>query len=261
MTQVFDAYARYYDLLYQDKDYVAEAEFIATQLRRHQTVAKHVLELGCGTGIHAEYLARKGFHVHGIDLSAEMLAKAEVRKASLPPDIATRLSFSQGDVRTVRTGTQYDAVISLFHVMSYQNSNADLAAAFETAKLHLRQGGVFMFDYWYGPAVLLQKPEVRVKRLGDEYIDVLRIAEPVMHFAENVVDVNYSVIIKTKSTGEVRQLNETHSMRYLFLPEIPLLPNDGEWGNWTHTSWLKDVAPSEQDWAGFSVVHLLSVSK
>lgn len=255
MTQVFDAYARYYDLLYRDKDYAAEAEFVAAQLQRHQPAGKRVLELGCGTGIHAEYLARQGFHVHGIDLSAEMLAKAEARKASLPPEIAARLSFSQGDVRTARTGAQYDAVISLFHVMSYQNSNADLAAAFETAAQHLGSGGVFMFDYWYGPAVLLQKPEVRVKRLGDEHIEVLRIAEPVVRLAENVVDVNYSVIIKTKATGEVRQVNETHSMRYLFLPEISLLPNGGEWGDCTSTAWLKDVAPTEQDWAGFSVVH------
>ncbi|UCV06661.1 class I SAM-dependent DNA methyltransferase [Dechloromonas denitrificans] len=255
MTQVFDVYARYYDLLYRDKDYASEAGFVAEQLRRHQPAGSRILELGCGTGIHAEYLARKGFHVHGVDLSAEMLVKAEARKASLPPEIAACLSFSQGDVRTVRVGAQFDAVVSLFHVMSYQNSNADLAAAFATAAQHLGPGGVFMFDYWYGPAVLLQKPEVRVKRLGDDQIEVLRIAEPVLRLAENVVDVNYSVIIKTKASCEVRQINETHSMRYLFLPEIPQLASGPEWASCTSTAWLKDVVPTEQDWAGFSVIH------
>lgn len=254
MTQVFDAYARYYDLLYRDKDYAAEAEFVAAQLRRHQPAGRRILELGCGTGIHAEYLARQGFLVHGVDLSAEMLAKAEARKASLPAEIAERLTFSQGDVRTVRVDGTFDAVVSLFHVMSYQNSNADLAAAFATAAHHLASGGVFMFDYWYGPAVLLQKPEVRVKRLGDDQIEVIRIAEPVLRLAENVVDVNYSVLIKTKASGEVRQVDETHSMRYLFLPEIPQLAQGPEWGASTSTAWLKDVAPTEADWAGFSVI-------
>jgi SAM-dependent methyltransferase len=254
MSDVFDAYAHYYDLLYQDKDYASEAEFIAAQLRKHRPSGRRILELGCGTGIHAEYLARMGFHVHGIDLSAEMLVKAEVRKASLPPEIAARLSFAQGDVRTVRTGAQYDAVISLFHVMSYQNSNSDMVAAFATAAAHLVADGVFMFDYWYGPAVLLQKPEVRVKRLGDEQIEVVRIAEPVMRFAENLVDVNYSVIIKTKATGEVHQVNETHRMRYLFQPEIPLLAGTADWSDCSSTAWLKDTVPTEKDWAGFSVI-------
>jgi SAM-dependent methyltransferase len=256
MSQVFDAYARYYDLLYRDKDYAAEVVFLLAQLRRHQPSATRVLELGCGTGIHAEHLARRGFHVHGVDLSAEMLKKAETRKASLPSEVAARLSFSQGDARTVRTGAQYDVVISLFHVMSYQNSNADLAAAFATAAQHLGAGGVFMFDYWYGPAVLLQKPEVRVKRLGDEQIEVLRIAEPVLRAAENVVDVNYTVIITTKADGAVRQINETHSMRYLFLPEISQLANGPVWNGCTSSAWLGDVQPSEQDWTGFSVIHL-----
>ena len=78
-----------------------------------------------------------GYIVHGVDLSEAMLARAEERKAALPPEVAARLSFIYGDMRTVRTGETYDAVISLFHVMSYQTTNADLEAAFETATVHI----------------------------------------------------------------------------------------------------------------------------
>ena len=79
-----------------------------------------------------------------------MLEMAEQKRSSLAPELAHRLRFTQGDLRTVRLGERADAVISLFHVMSYQTSNADLTAAFATAREHLAEGGVFIFDCWYG---------------------------------------------------------------------------------------------------------------
>ena len=53
MNQVFDAYARYYDLLYCDKDYAAEAGYVANHIRKLLPHTTHILELGCGTGAHA----------------------------------------------------------------------------------------------------------------------------------------------------------------------------------------------------------------
>jgi SAM-dependent methyltransferase len=254
VSEVFDSYARYYDLLYRDKDYAAEVEYIVGKIREYCPSGARILELGCGTGLHAEYLARQGFQVDGIDMSIEMLARANSRKAALSPELSARLSFSQGDVRSVRTNKKYDVVISLFHVMSYQTSNVDLAAAFTTAAAHLSVDGVFMFDYWYGPAVLLQRPEARIKHLSDEQIDVVRTAEPTLRLEENIVDVNYSVNIKVKATGEVREITELHSMRYLFLPEISLFSDSKDWHDCVSTAWMKDASPISDDWAGFSVM-------
>ena len=253
MTQVFDAYARYYDLLYRDKDYAAEAGYVSALIRKHAPRAKGILELGCGTGAHAEHLARLGYSVHGVDQSAAMLAKAQARKASLPAEVAGRLSFSRGDVRSVRMDGTYDAVISLFHVMSYQTGNADLQASFATAAAHLRPGGLFVFDFWYGPAVLTQKPEVRVKRLADDKIKVTRIAEPVMRVNENVVEVNYSVFIEIAETGRIEQVQETHRMRYLWLPELALLRAGSFEERATH-AWMEESAPSAQSWAGVQIL-------
>lgn len=247
---VFNAYARYYDLLYQDKDYAGESDYVAAHIRKQAPQAQRILELGCGTGAHAEHLARMGYFVHGIDLSEGMLARAEARKASLPADVAARLSFGQGDARTVRTGEKYDAVISLFHVMSYQATNADIEAAFETAATHLSAGGVFLFDFWYGPAVLMQKPEVRVKRLEDSEIKVVRIAEPVMHVNENQVDVNYTVFIDVQSTGEMKQVQEKHKMRYLFLPELRIFAKSSDWARCESFAWMKFQELHQEDWAG-----------
>lgn len=247
---VFDAYARYYDLLYRDKDYAAEAKYVASLVREHAPRAARVLELGCGTGAHAEHLVRMGYSVHGVDLSETMLAGAAARKAGLPADLARRLSFGKGDVRTVRTGETYDAVISLFHVMSYQTTNADLAAALGTAAAHLAPGGLFLFDFWHGPAVLAQEPEERVKRLEDDVIKVTRIAKPAMRANENVVDVSYSVSIEVKASGQTQEVRETHAMRYLFVPEIKQYLEPGKWADTKTFGWLGHEPLSKEHWSG-----------
>lgn len=250
MSQVFDTYAHYYDLLYRDKDYAGESEYVAAHIRKQVPQAKRILELGCGTGAHAEHLARMGYTVHGVDMSEAMLTRAKARKATLPPEVAARLSFGLGDVRTVRTGDTYDAVISLFHVMSYQTTNADLEAAFETASMHLQAGGLFLFDFWYGSAVLTQLPEVRVKRLEDEEIKVTRVAEPMLHVNENVVDVNYTVFIEVKASKAVEQVRETHRMRYLFLPELLCFADAEVWTDFKSFGWMKLQELHQDDWAG-----------
>lgn len=253
MNRVFDTYAHYYDLLYGDKDYVAEAEYVASCIREHAPRATRILELGCGTGAHAEYLARMGYEVHGVDMSEAMLERAEARRAALPPELAARISFSHGDVRSVRTNQTYGAVISLFHVMSYQTATADIAAALHTAATHLARGGVFLFDFWYGPAVLMQKPEVRVKRLEDAAIKVTRIAEPVMQVNDNVVDVHYTVFVEFKAMQQVEQIKEQHRMRYLFLPELQQLLASGGFNVLGQYRWMDTRAPDETTWTGFLI--------
>jgi len=253
MSRVFDAYARYYDLLYRDKDYAGEAEYVAARIRQQAPQAKRIMELGCGTGAHAEHLARMGYIVHGVDMSETMLARAEARRVALPAEVSAHLTFSSGDMRTVRTGEVYDTVISLFHVISYQTADADLEAAFETVSVHLKAGGLFLFDFWFGPAVLAQKPEVRVKRLEDDDIKVTRIAEPVMHERDNVVDVNYQVSIEVIKSGQVEQVKETHKMRYLFLPEITRLLDSYQLEMIDAREWLTDNPPGEQSWGVMAV--------
>lgn len=220
---IFKKYACYYNLLYTDKDYAGETQFVHQLLVKYSPNIQSILDLGCGTGSHALLLAQKGYEVHGVDFSFEMIQQAKAHLPHLPQEQSSRLNFSHGDVRKIRLGRQFDAIISLFHVMSYQVTNDDLKAAFATARNHLKPGGVFIFDCWYGPAVLTNRPSVRIKRLGDEEISVIRIAEPVMHPNENIVDVNYQVFVIQKNNGTVEEFQETHKIRYLFKPEVELL--------------------------------------
>ncbi len=246
---VFGGYSRYYDLLYRGKDYGAEARYVSDLLRANAPAAESLLEIGCGTGAHAAELAALGYRVTGVDLSEGMLGAADDRRGSLPAKLSGRLSFSQGDARTVRLEQKFDAVISLFHVMSYQTTNADLAAAFATVREHLLPGGVFVFDCWYGPAVLAQGPALAVKRLADESTEITRVAEPVMHGMENVVDVNYTVLVTDRATRTTETLTETHRMRYLFVPEVELALSAAGMSLVTVHEWMRDTVPGPDSWA------------
>lgn len=215
----FDAYAAYYDLLYHDKDYAGEAAYVGNLIRRHNPGAKSILELGCGTGTHARELVKQDLSITGVDRSEAMIQLALQRS---PEGVANgSLTFLQGDLRNFRAGRRFDAVLALFHVMSYQTSNEDLCAAMATAAAHLQPGGVLIFDCWYGPGVLTDPPVARVRRLDGKGFQVTRIAEPVQFPNENRVDVCYEIIVERSSC--IERITEVHSMRYLFTPEIDAL--------------------------------------
>jgi SAM-dependent methyltransferase len=255
---VFANYSRYYDLLYKDKDYRGEAKFVSDLLVTHTPNAKSILELGCGTGIHAKLLAELGYEIHGVDLSESMLKIANQNLTSLDPALASRLKFSQGDMRNVRVDRTFDVVISLFHVISYQTSNKDLEDAIITAKTHLKPGGIFLFDCWYGPTVLSDRPVVRVKRLEDERIIVTRIAEPVIYANDNLVDVNYQVFIKDKYTQAVEELQETHKMRYLFKPELEYILEKNKIKLLNFGEWMTGKPSGFNTWGSYFVCRLVA---
>ena len=248
MPEVFNAYARYYDLLYKDKDYEGEASYIDNLIRKYSPQAKTILNLGCGTGRHDICLEKKEYSVCGVDFSDIMLTEAN--KHAVPG----RLEFFRGDVRTVDLGRKFDVVISLFHVMSYQTKDEDILAVFRTAKRHLVSGGIFIFDFWNGPGVLNDPPSVRVKRLEDEALRVVRIAEPIMQKEQNVVNVNYQIITLDKNSGQWSELHETHSMRYFFLPEIERYLSDAGFLLKNASEWMSDK-PLSLGWYGLVVAN------
>ena len=85
-----------------------------------------------------------------------------------------------------------------------------------------------MFDVWYGPGVLTDKPIVRVKEVQNDRHKLIRIARPVMHDKTNIVDVCYEVFVIDEKTNETKVINEVHHMRYFFRPEIEMLLEDAE---------------------------------
>jgi SAM-dependent methyltransferase len=245
---VFDLYSAYYDLLYRDKDYAGESRYLCGLLDVHARRPVHtLLELGCGTGGHAVELARAGRVVHGIDMSQRMVERAQ-RHLVEEPELRPRLRFEVGDVRNHRAGRRYDAVFSLFHVMSYQTTQSDLAAACATAREHLDAGGVFVFDCWYGPAVLTDRPRHESKQAADDRITLLRRTTPTMHVNENCVDVRFDVDVTARTSGERQTLCEVHRMRYLFLPELEALLGAAGFSVVAAHRWLTHEPVDDRSW-------------
>ena len=214
-------YADIYDALYHDKNYVAEARFALEQIRKIVSAPDpRILDLGCGTGLHAVALAEQGIRVTGIDRSPDMLAAAERRRGSLPQNVQDRLEYRVGDIRAIDLGIRFDAVISLFHVLSYMADNRDLDAALTTVRRHLKSGGAFLCDFWNGPAVLQQPPRRRDKMVISNGRRILRRTHPDWDAARGVVHIKYDLEVTDLATGVCTHGSEQHVMRYLFLDKL-----------------------------------------
>ena len=248
MSSAFGLYSRYYDVLYQDKDYVGEADYVQSMIERFAPHANELLELGCGTARHACLLAAAGYNVHGIERSEEMLNVARQRIDQKSDDRHGLVSVQQGDVTGVQLNRLFDCVISLFLVVSYQTTDADALSIFQTAHEHLRPGGIFLFDLWYGPAVMHQQPERRVKEMQGDGLEVSRIAEPTMIPDRNIVEVNYTVDVREIQTGKSDRLFEKHVMRYFFESEIATLAQQAGLQIEHAEQWLDGAEPSTSTW-------------
>jgi SAM-dependent methyltransferase len=243
---VFKRYGAYYDLLYRDKDYEAEAEYVARTLRSTNPAMRSLLEFGSGTGRHGRLIARHGFDVFGIERSESMVVTAG--SAVSPQSGKGSFDCVRGDIKKVELGRVFDAVISLFHVVSYQTRNLDLVETFSNAARHLDKGGIFLFDVWHGPAVLHERPSVRVKRMEDENVRLMRIAEPELDVNAGVVTVRYTMLAESKVDGRLTTFGEEHRMRYLFPSEIEFLANQTDFRVENSEEFLTGTAPSESSW-------------
>ena len=95
---------------------------------------KTLLNIGCGGGKNVFNLKGK-FSVTGVDLSPVMLAQAK----ALNPES----TFVHGDMRTIRLGRTFDAVL-MDDAISYMACFADFESAFRTASAHLDPGGLLV---------------------------------------------------------------------------------------------------------------------
>ncbi len=213
MSVNFQNYSKYYNLLYEDKDYTSEVRYVESVIREHSPDAKNILEYGSGTGIHGMLLQGSGYSMYGLEQSEGMVLEARRRG----------FSCQVADISNFNLDRKFDVVISLFHVISYLTDNEILINAFKNASEHLNNEGIFIFDVWYSPAVYSQSPSVKIKRMANEKLKVTRIAEPEVHQNANVVDVNFTVIAKDLKTNQTDEFKECHPMRHFSCPEIGLL--------------------------------------
>ncbi len=220
MSDAFGSiYADAYDLFYCDKDYDAECDLLERLFQTHgDSSIRRILDLGCGTGNHAISLAQRGYEVVGVDRSESMLALAQGKVVGLSRG---SVAFHQGDIRSVNLGQDFDAALMMSAVLGYQLENEDVLSALKTARRHLRAGGLLVFDVWYGPAVLHQRPSQHIRVIPIKDGKILRVASGELDVRRHICTVDYH-IWKLEGERLAAETEETHSMRYFFSQELDL---------------------------------------
>ena len=249
---VFKKYAKYYDLLYQDKNYIAESEYISTIIKKYQTNAKKILEFGSGSGIHARLLSRLGYEVSGIEISQEMIDLGNQNSDLKIRD--SKFKCVQGDCKDTYISNDFDVVISLFHVLSYQISEKSITAIFNNAHKQLKPGAIMIFDFWYAPAVWNCRPTLRLKKVENTELKITRIAEPQCWEEKNRVDVNYLTFVEDLSARQISKIEETHKMRAFDLGEINKFSSATGFDLLHSEEWLSRKSPSDITWGVCSVL-------
>lgn len=119
---------------------LGEADFIEGEISHDKR--KKILDIGCGTGRHSVELAKRGYSVTGIDLSGNMLAKANKKAA----DSGVKVKFLKRDARSFRFREKFDLAIMLcegaFPLMETDEMNYQIL---KNAHRSLKKGGKFIF--------------------------------------------------------------------------------------------------------------------
>lgn len=211
MTGIFADYAKFYDALYSDKDYAAEAAYFDSVIRRFSPGgASKLFEFGAGSGKHQIEFQKLGYSVGGADLSPEMCDQAAKNGANV----------IEGDIRIFSPEEEQHVVLALFHVVSYLTSEHDIGLAFSNIRNTLVPGGLFVFDIWYKDAVSEIGPGVRVKRVKLDNLEILRLAEPVSGKNEEIKAVDYSIFARQKGSEMWEMITERHNLKPFSLDEI-----------------------------------------
>ena len=171
---MFSASAHLYDLIYAGiRDYAAESNTVAALLRRLAPAARSVLDVACGTGEHARFLAdRHGYEVDGLDLDPAFVRIAREKLVRGTVHEAAMIDFD--------LHRRYDAILCLGSSIGYARTLDGVRAALATFRRHLAPGGVVIVEPWFSADRLrhgycsfrsVEAPPLKICRMSHTEID------------------------------------------------------------------------------------------
>lgn len=210
---IFQKYADYYDLLYQDKDYKKECDFLLSVIKKYSPIeVRSILSLGCGTANHDIILAKKDFKITGIDRSEKMIkiAKEKAKKENLD------IEFKIADITDFKINKKFDFAMAMFNVAGYLTENMQMEKMLKNTNQVLKSGALFVFDCWYGPAVLKNRPVNKKRKIGSELV---RRTTQKLDIEKSIIDINFEIF--KKGNGDFKKItSENHKIRFWYLPEL-----------------------------------------
>ena len=170
-----------------------------------------VVDIACGTGLHAHYLASQGAQVTAFDLSPGMVAFARARR---PHPV---VQYETGDMRSV-TGGPYGLAICLGNSLALINDEAGLQAVFHSVAEALEPDGRFLLQLVNGNAPGAAEPKQRVEQvsLPDEAGDLVVIKTLVPHEGRTLLSIAYFVL----DGDEPSTVAESAVLRHWTLDEL-----------------------------------------
>ncbi|WP_416149292.1 class I SAM-dependent DNA methyltransferase [Salipaludibacillus sp. HK11] len=133
-----DHFASLYDFLMEDAPYESWLSFA----ERYLVKQGRVLDLACGTGTFSLMLARQGFDLTGVDISADMLTVAEGKAREAGVDV----DFILQDMRELQGFQQLDGITIFCDGLNYLRQQKDVKQTFFHLATALKTGGVLLFD-------------------------------------------------------------------------------------------------------------------
>lgn len=97
-----------------------------------------ILDIGCGTGRDLDVLSRAGADCWGVDYLPEMVAYAR--------SVRPHLRLCQGDMRSLRLGRTFDAIMCMGSAFMYALTNADVERTLATFAAHAHEGTLLILD-------------------------------------------------------------------------------------------------------------------
>ncbi|RFS21110.1 class I SAM-dependent methyltransferase [Chitinophaga silvatica] len=186
----------YYQLLYNKRDEKEAAAFIDKLLAfLHPVAGATMLDVACGRGRHARYLASKGYEVTGIDLSIESINAARKFEND-------HLSFFQHDMRLPFRVNFFDIVFNFFTSFGYFESKRDNDNALRTLKNALKPGGKLVLDY-----------------LNSRYVESHLVAHEILEKEGVVFDIHRALVNK-KFQKQINILDQTKMRRLVFTESV-----------------------------------------
>lgn len=181
---------RFYDAMYADKDYGAEASQVLDVVWRTCPSARTLLDVACGTGAHLSAFANAGMAVAGIDLMPGMVDAAVDRlrrSGSADGEVDVRV----GDLRQFDFGRSFDVVTCLFSSIGYAGSVDGLRESIACMSRHVNPGGVVVVEPFYPPSMWL------AGRIGHDVVElddltVVRLARSSREGDVAVIDFHHA---------------------------------------------------------------------
>lgn len=132
----------FYHILYKNRDKREAIGFIDTLLNKlSPKINASILDLACGKGRFAVYLANKGYNITGVDLSEESIKYAQQFEKE-------NLSFFTHDMRQLFRINYFDFVFNFFTSFGYFDQEKDDLKALKNVSKGLKKEGIFVLDFF-----------------------------------------------------------------------------------------------------------------